>query len=389
MSLFRTMGRGESRDNGFTRWLEASSSPSAAGVNVTQDTALRLPVVYRCVALNSETIGALPVDTLRRVGAVRMETTPPVWVDSPNDEQTWQEFITMAQLSLELDGNGFLLKASTPAGKLAALYVMAPSAVTVKRELVAGKRSTLYEVAQTSGPPKVLGANEVVHIRGLTMPGATRGISPITLLRESIGVGLASQEYAARWFGEGAHLSGVIETPGAPMKQEDADRLQEQFQRKHGGIRKSHALGILSGGAKFTPMSVNAEESQFLETQRVTATQISLAFGVPPNYSTDAEGTKGYVTGVAAGKLMWLQAGLLTRITRLEHAFSALMPAGQYLKFNLRGFLRGSPDEESAYLSAQLDRGVITVNEWRELIDRNPVQGGDVALNTLANFTQV
>ena len=216
----------------------------------------------------------------------------------------------------------------------------------------------------------------MLHIRGLTKPGEARGLSPLYLLREAIGVGLAAQEFGGRWFGDGANFCGVIELPGT-MRPEDAERLQEYFRRKHGGLRKSHAIGILTGGAKFSPMSVNAEESQFLHTGTVKAAEISLGFGIPPNYSTFTEGTTGYVTGVIAGKMMWLQLGLLTRITRLETALSSLMPVG-YLKFNMRGFLRGSPEEETAYLSAQAEHGVISPNEWRALMDVNPREGGDV-----------
>jgi HK97 family phage portal protein len=380
--IFRAVSRpSESRDNGFTRWLDLGTNRVAAGVSVTQETAMRLPVVYRCVALNAETIGALPVDALRAVGTSRVETAKPSWLVAPNDYQDWQTFITQVQLSLELDGNAFVMKAADGRGGVAALYTLDPRMVTVERVRIGGRLAAAYKVRQEGEAERTLGPTEVLHIRGLTRPGEVRALSPVALLRESIGVGLAAMEFAGRWFGDGANLSGVIEIPGG-MKPEDAERLQESFKRKHGGLRKSHAIGILTGGARFSPMSVNAEESQFIETQRVTATQIALAFGVPPNYATDAEGTKGYVTGVAAGKMMWLQTGLLTRITRLENAFSSLMGTG-YIKLNLRSFLRGSPEEETAYLSAQWDRGILNANEWRALLDLNPRDDGDIYMTPM------
>lgn len=390
MALFRTVDRREARaDNGFTRWLDIGMNRVASGVSVTQDSALNLPVVYRCIALNSETIGALPVDTYLKQGKSRIEIKPPAWVTQPNDDDTWQDLVTSAQMSLESDGNLFLLKATTPSGVLVALYVLNPQKVkVVDQRLEDGRTVRAYKVQQDQGgPERTLWKNEVLHVRGLTKPGDARGLSPVAVLKEAIGLGLAVQEFGGRWFGDGAHMSGVIENPGPALKDEDAKRLQENFTRKHGGLRKSHAVGILSGGAKWVPMSVNAEESQFLDTGRVNASQIALAFGVPPNYATDAEGTKGYVTGVTAGKMMWLQLGLLTRIVRLETAFSSLMPTG-YLKLNMRGFLRGSPEEETKYLSAQKDRGIINTDEWRAILDMNPLANGEGQeyINTLANF---
>jgi|GEM_PF-1739586 len=376
--IFRTIARPtEARDNPMEWMFEVDGGRRvAAGVSVTQDTAMLLPVVYRCVALNSETIGALPVDALIKKGTSAVEIKKPPWLLKPNPFDTWQEFISQVQMSLEQDGNAFILKITARSGALIGLVVLAPKMVEVRWAVIAGVRSKVYVLEQNEGGPRTLGENEVLHIRGLSKPGEARGLSPLNLLREAIGVGLAAQEFGGRWFGDGANLSGVIELPGN-MRAEDAERLQDQFRRKHGGIRKSHAIGVLTGGAKFTRMSVNAEESQFLHTGSVKAAEISLAFGIPPNYTTFTEGVTGYVTGVIAGKLMWLQLGLLTRITRLETALSSLMPRG-YLKFNMRGFLRGSPEEETAYLSAQAAHGVISPNEWRALIDINPRDGGDV-----------
>ena len=71
------------------------------------------------------------------------------------------------------------------------------------------------------------------------------------------------------------------------MTQEQADRLKEAFTKKHGGIDRSHAIGILSGGAAWTPLSVKPDEAQFLESRRYTAGEIANLYGVPVEFVGD------------------------------------------------------------------------------------------------------
>src|SRR5665647_334000 len=238
-----------------TNWQQENQS----GVSVTQETALQLPAVYRCVTLNSETPASLPVETFTKTQTGRKLRDDPFWLEKPNPHQTWMEFLQQAQASLELDGNAFILKAVTESGVLVAMYVLPPSMVTVERSNLGSITSRLvYRVG--GGDP--IASPAILHLRGFTLPGAVRGMSPITAVAmQTIGTGKAAETFAARFFGEGAHLTGVIETPNN-MNKDTADRLQANFRKRHGGIRNSHAIGILSGGAQWKPTSISPNESQ-------------------------------------------------------------------------------------------------------------------------------
>ena len=128
------------------------------------------------------------------------------------------------------------------------------------------------------------------------------------------------------------------------------DRLKEQMQRKHGGLSKSHALAILSGGAQWVQLSVNPEESQFIETRKFNAVEIACAYGVPAWFVTEAEGAKGYVTGLYATMYMWLLTGINPRLVRLERSLTALLPdKASYFKFNRNAFLAMDPTERAEF----------------------------------------
>jgi len=375
----------EKRTSDWTQnWLSfrditSRSGNTASGVNITQATVMVLPVVYRCIQINCETVASLPVDCMAKRPGGRAEYPRPPWLDKPNDGQDWADFATQCQYSYELDGNSFILKASTDQGKLVGLYVLDPRRVMPKLILDStGREVLVYEVTMTENRVETFAANAIIHMKGMVPPGELRGLSPIGQLRETFGLLYAAQEFGASFFGYGANLSGVIQMPvGQKLTQEAADRLKADFSKKHGGISKSHAIGVLTGGAEWRPMSVRPDEAQFIETMKFNGVQIAHAFGVPPVMVTDVSGAAGYVTGVMASRLDWLQTGLLPRITRLERAISPLLPRPAYIKLNVRGLLRGVPAEQAAQMDADIRNGIRSPNEWRELLDLEPYDGGD------------
>jgi HK97 family phage portal protein len=363
----------------FRDLLEAHKT--AAGVSVTQTTAMGLPAVYRCISLNADTIASTPIHTMRRVGGKRVSYPQPRWMESPNDWMDFSEFLGQMQASLEADGNAFALKATTSNGHLAGLFPLNPGAVQIERLPGGG---LAYDVAQEDGTAIRIYANEMLHIRGFTPAGEVRGISPIAALKQTIGLGLAAQQFGAQFFSSGANLSGVIEIPGADPGEDVAERMNKSFTRKHGGLSKSHAIGVLFGGAKWVPISVKPEEAQFLETRKSNAAEIACAFGVPSWLVTDAEGAKGFVSGLYATMYMWLQIGINTRFVRIERALSPLLPdRAAYTKFNRNAFLAMDPTERAAFYEAGLRGKWLVPNEIREKEDMNALVGGDEPLKSV------
>lgn len=360
----------------FRDALEANKTH--AGVSVTQESSVGLPAVYRCMSLNSDTIATTPLDSFRKSGKNRIEYPKPRWLEQPTDYLDTCECLGQLQASLEADGNAFALKAVTRSGSLAGLFPLNPEVVDVER-LKDGQ--IVYDIKQDDGTMIRVQQNEMLHVRGFTPAGAIRGISPIAALKQAIGLGLAAQQFGAQFFGNGAHLGGVVEFPGPDPGEEKAKRVKESFTHKHGGLSKSHALGILYGGAKWVPVTVKPEEAQFLETRRSNAVEIACAFGVPAWFVTDIEGAKGYVSGLYATMYMWLLTGINVRFVRMERALSALLPdKNAYVKFNRNSFLAMDPRERSDYYSKGLMGRYLTPNRICALEDMDPLPGGDEAL---------
>lgn len=361
---------------------ESVGQPVHAGVEVNQQTALRLSVVWRCIRLISETLAGLPADIVRRRGDIREPVErPPAWLQTPNPESTWFEFVERVLESLLMDGNGFLLITARDAqGFASEIWVLNPARVEVRRDertrrivfVVDGE--TFYS---RFGPDDPLG--DILHIR-LATAGALRGLSPIEAARQSIGLGLVTEKFGARFFGKGQQLSGVIEMPaGDPVRTREYVKItKENWSRDHGGSERSHLPGVLTGGATWKPLSISPEDAQFLQTRAFQVEDIaSRIYGIPPHLVGLTEKQTSWGTGVEQQGIGLYRFTLRGHIIRLESALSQLVPRGNFLRLNPRALLEADSETEAKVLQMELQNGVISRNDWRAILDKPPISGGD------------
>ncbi|WP_018253744.1 phage portal protein [Salinispora mooreana] len=181
-------------------------------MNVSQDTALNLSAVYTCVSLIADAVAALPVDVVRTVGKVREPVPGPAWLSQPNPFDTAFDFWHKVMTSLLTDGNAFIRVFRGGNGRVIAVLPLDPR--TVRIELTDDGSGVVYMVGDLTVPSR-----EVVHVKGFAAANSLRGLSPLENARQTIGAGLATEEYAARFFSQGATVSGIVEhIPVAPSR---------------------------------------------------------------------------------------------------------------------------------------------------------------------------
>jgi HK97 family phage portal protein len=354
--------------------------PVHAGVFVSQESALRLSVVYRCVSLISGTLGALPADIVRKRSDIRepVDRTP-AWIDIPNPESTWFEFARRVFESLAMDGNAFVPITARDFGGLAReLWVLNPRRVDVRRNR--DTRKIIFVVDGTDysrfGPDNPMG--DILHIK-LNDAGGLRGLSPLDLARQGIGLGQVAEKFGAKFFGTGQQLSGAIQLPaGTPREsKEHIDLIRDTWEAAHAGSDKAHRPAILTGGATWVSTSVTPENAQFLETRKFQVEEIARFFGVPAHMVGLEEKNTSWGTGIEAQSLGFVRYTLLPWIELFEQAMSQLLVRGQELKLNQRGLLRADSKTEAEVLTILVTNGIFNRNDARALYDKTPVPGGD------------
>jgi len=359
--------------------------PVYAGVNVSQESALRLSVVARCIDLISGTLAGLPAEAVRKQDDIRIPVDrPPPWIQTPNPEANWFEFVERVFESLLMDGNAFvLIGARDFSGFPMELWTLNPHQVEVQRNQNPPREIFFLwggETRLTRFDP-VTHQGDVLHIK-LKTAGGLRGMSPLEMARQAIGLGLVTEKFGAKFFGRGQTMSGVIQLPvqqgGVGASREHIELMRETWEGAHSGSDNAHRPGILSGGATWQGVTIPPEQAQFLETRGWQVEDIATrVFGVPPHLVGLTEKQTSWGTGVAEQGIALYRYTLKSHLTRFETAMSTLLPRGQFLRLNHRALLEADPKTEAAILETELRNGVINFDYWRAKLDLEPRAGGN------------
>jgi len=356
-----------------------------SGTYVTQDTVFKVNAIYSAVALLADTISTLPLDAYIRIDGERRAFRPrPAWIQRPDVDLISKEpFYNSVIVSLLLDGNAFIRVYRDGAGRVLNLVVLNPSDVEVVRN---GIGRVMFRL-QTSD--ELLSSEQILHIVDVLKPGHIRGISRVEALKDNFGLAIALESYAARFFGQGVSMAGHIEFP-ANLTPEQARDLSDGFSARHGGFRKSHKVGVLSGGAKFVSTSIENDKAQFLDSRRMAVEDVARAFNIPTMF-LGLPGTNTY-SSAEQNAIQFVTHTVRPLVQKLEGAFSTLLntePGGEFafVKFSIDGLLRGDANSRFAAYSNGLQSGWLTLNDVRRLEDLAPLDGGDTARVPLANIS--
>jgi HK97 family phage portal protein len=195
--------------------------------------------------------------------------------------------------------------------------------------------------------------------------------------REAVGLALASQQFAAAFFGNGAIPGTVVEVPGQ-LSEQGIKQLKSAWNEKHQGSSNAHRLAVVTEGAKFSKITVDPDDAQFLQTRQFQITDIARIYGVPPHLLADASNSTSWGSGLAEQNTMFVQQSLRPWVERIEQAFSHAMtlerrPANTFIKLNVDGLLRGDHERRMTAYSIGLAAGLYTVDEVRAWEDLPPL----------------
>jgi HK97 family phage portal protein len=344
---------------------------------VNAKTAFSLIPVFSAVSLISDTISTLPVDAYQRIDGNRKPYRPrPSWVDQPDVDQTRSAHYQQVLVSMLIWGNAYVRIFRNNRGDVVNLVALDPQKMTVTRSAIGRKVFTYADESNT------LSSDEVMHLTDLLEPGAIIGVSRVERLREALGLGIALQDFAATFFGQGVTGSLVAEVPGN-LTPDQAKQLSDSMSNRHGGWRKSGRVPVLTGGATIKDISIQNDQSQFIESRRFFVEEVARLFNIPL-HMMDVPGSQSY-SSVEQSAIQFVQHTLRPFIEKLEWSYSRLLPEQAFLKFNVDGLLRGDFNSRITGYATSLQAGFMSINDVRRIEDLTPVTGGDEYRVPLAN----
>jgi HK97 family phage portal protein len=305
--------------------IPIASTYAAVAVNPT--TAMQHSAVWGCVDLIASTISTLPLVAYRRGELEPLPDLPPV-LRQPSATMDLLDFTYATLQSLLVRGNAYgLIVDRAGAGLL-------PSQVELldpNRVQVAANGPVEYRVdGQLVDPASIW------HVTAFCTAGSVVGLSPIAHARQAVGLGMAAERYAAKFFGESAIPSGVLASD-QDIKQDRAEQLKARWKQSHAGNRD---IAVLGSGARFQAVTIPPEQAQFLETTRANVATIARYFNVAPELIGGESGGSLTYSNVEQRALDFLQFCLRPWLVRTEVALSVLLSSTTTVKFNAAALVR-------------------------------------------------
>ena len=387
--LFRSRDKPQNRTAGsaYSFYMGGSSSGKA----VTERSAMQMTAVYSCVRILAEAIAGLPLHLYKYTenGGKEKAIDHPLYLllhDEPNPEMSSFVFRETLMTHLLLWGNAYAQIIRNGKGEVVALYPLMPNKMSVDRDekgnLYYSYNRTEDEAPTMKGSTVILRPEDVLHVPGLGFDGLV-GYSPIAMAKNAIGLAIATEEYGAKWFANGAAPSGVLEHPGTIK---DPSRVRDAWQSQFGGSSNSGKIAVLEEGMKYTPITIAPEQAQFLETRKFQINEIARIFRVPPHMVGDLE--KSSFSNIEQQSLEFVKYTLDPWVVRWEQSIMRRLLSPEekrsyYVKFNLEGLLRGDYQSRMNGYAIGRQNGWMSANDIRELenLDRIPAEeGGDLYL---------
>jgi HK97 family phage portal protein len=369
--------------------------PTKSGETITVDKALQVGAFYAGLKFIGQTIGMAPINMYRRIDDKTKEKAPahplhhllhsepsPYWTPL-----TWKQQMTNDAI---IYGNGFS-RIIWRARAVDRLVPIDPTRVRVDYE-VDGEPVYLVKERPTNEETRIP-FDEMFHLPGFGNNFC--GLSTVILAKETIGLALALEEHATRYFSNGAVLGGTIEFPetindGKGIDERTYSRLKESFQREHGGVEKHHEWKILEYGAKANQLAATNEQSQFLEARRFVIEEFARWLGLRPHTLGSLErAIKSNIEEQARELLMFDLLPWFVKWEQIIKRDLILAPQTYFAEFNVDMLLRGDTRARWEAYKVGIEHGVMSPDEVRSKENFNPREDGRGAMywEPQANFS--
>ena len=353
---------------------------TASGVNVSETTALNTTAVYACVSLLAETVASLPLPVYRRLQPRGKERALDHYLykllhDAPNPEMSSYQFREVLQGHLGTWGNAYAeIEWDERTGRIRALWPLRPDCMKVKREQ--GKLTYTYRLPD--GIEARLPAYRIWHIPGFGYDGLV-GYSPIRLAREAIGLAMATEEFGARFFGQGTHMGMVAKHPKT-LSTQGHTNLENSLNEQYSGLDKAFRMMVLEEGMDIVKIGIPPEDAQFLETRKFQLAEIARFYHIPPHMVGDLE--RATFSNIEQQSIEFVVYTMRPWLVRWEQSARLKLMGPEerqqyFIEFLVDGLLRGDAAARAAYYNQMFMVGAISPNDIREKENMNPIDGGD------------
>lgn len=360
------------------------NSPARSGAVVNEQTALGVSAVLACVRLISDMVAKLPIELFRETGdgpkPITGNEAARLMAKMPHELHTSFELRKLMMTGKLLGGNGYARVFRDAFGDPYAVQWLEPYRVSPRMlEKPNGERIVVYYV---EGQKEPLTRYDLIHIKGESRDGI-QGLSPIRLLRESIGTAMSQTDAAGSMMKNGARWPGFMQVEGNP-KADDLKQIRDEVNSNLMGAVNAGRIPVVGGQIKFQQLNgMSMVDAEFIESRRFELQEIARHYGIPPFLIGDSTASTTWGTGIEQQTLGFLNFCLDPHIVSFEEAMNytllttSEMRRGYYFRFDRDALASVSRQDTAAYFQTMRNIGVYSVNDIRRKLDEPIISAED------------
>jgi HK97 family phage portal protein len=191
--------------------------------------------------------------------------------------------------------------------------------------------------------------------------------------------------YGKEFFEGGGRPTGLVTLKSDKLTTDGWERLKSVWNSAVLKLKQSeNKTLLLPADLDYKALTIAPEDAQFLETRKLTRSEIASMFNVPSHMINDLE--KATFSNISEQAIQFVRHSVMPWVKNWEEELNrrvftrAERLAGYYIKFNLAGLLRGTPKERAEFYRIAIQDGWMSRNEVRVLEDLNPMAGLDSML---------
>ena len=348
-------------------WSDGVSAGSTRELN-----AMTLIPLYACVRILTEQISSLPLNIMRQQnnGAVKKvdNAYTRAFLEAPGTYDSRVVWTRKMVSSLAMRGNAYgLIIRRFDDGTPEKIEWLHPDTV----ECVDKNNDGITPFYYHNGQP--VSRTKIKHIQLFPRAGHVKSLSPIEHFAEQIGYAIAATDYGGRWFEHGGTPPAVMKNTSQIISNTDAEEVSRRLANS---LKRGRPL-VVGKDWDFQAISITPEESQFLLTMRLNATQVAAIYGIPPEMvGGESGGSLTYSSSSSDGMSLYKYT-IRPWLVLLEEELSSLLKKREFFKWDVDGLVRADITARYAAHQIGVTAGFLTVNEVRGIEGLPPVAGGD------------
>lgn len=374
--------RAETTDvkNPASWFLKAFGHQASSGETVTVNSALGVPAVYACVNILANSIATLPFQVYRKTATGRerdkKHSVSKLLEKRPNPYQSPFKFKHLIETHRNLWGNAYINIEWGADGRPKGYWLLNPA--NTEPILDVDTNQLWYHTVLPDGKQVKLGHGDIIHIRSLSTDGI-KGKPPIGIAREIIGSSQASQKFKASFFKNGVSTNGFLKIPGM-LNPEAKAVIREEWEKANTGINNAQRIAILDAGLDYQSVSMPLKDAQFVESMQFDKKEIATFFNIPLHMVNELE--RATHTNIEQQAIDFIRNTLSPIFTQYQEeftyqSFSERELERYYIKANIESLLRADKKTQAEFYAIMLDKGVYSINEVRDLEEKDGIEGGD------------